>query len=104
MRTSCARFDREDTKLRLIRRVLLPTLRPMQTGILAFLADVTGDADTRAKFDADPTGVMDSYNLSESAQATILAAGKAGEPDPSLLQPIGQLVVDELTETFQATW
>lgn len=76
----------------------------MKTGVLAFLSDVTSDARVREEFGDNPSKTMQSYGLSEDAQAIILAAGRAGQPTPSLLAPIGQLVVDELSESFQATW
>lgn len=76
----------------------------MKSGIIAFLADVTGDPTVRTEFGENPSKVMDSYGLSANQQAAILAAGRAGQPTPALLAPIGQFVVDELSEGFQATW
>ena len=76
----------------------------MNQGIIAFLAGVTGDPTIQQNFVKDPTGVMKTYGLSESAQATILAAGRAGQPTPALMAPIGGLVVAELTANYQSTW
>jgi hypothetical protein len=76
----------------------------MPTGILAFLADVTNNVNVREQFDVDPQAVMTRYTLPAASQNAILEAGAAGLEQAERLQPIGQLVLEELAGALEVTW
>src|SRR5437764_13679944 len=66
------------------------------------IADLARDADLRKRFDNDPTGVLDEYNISDEHRG-VLQSRDTGQLE-SLLQGEANTLVGKLSPTARFYW